>query len=161
MSVDLRPITPRDREWVRQFVMAHWGAETVVGHGEEMRPHEHAGFVAVDGDVVAGLITYRILGDACEVITIDSLRQGQGIGTQLMAAVVDAARACGCRRVWLMTTNDNVRALAFYQKRGFVLVALHRNAVTESRKIKPGIPLIADNGIPIRDELELELRMWR
>jgi N-acetylglutamate synthase-like GNAT family acetyltransferase len=77
----------------------------------------------------------------------------------LIEAVAAAARASGCRRVWLITTNDNLTALAFYQKRGFVLTALHPNAVAASRKLKPEIPLVAENGIPIRDELELELRL--
>jgi ribosomal protein S18 acetylase RimI-like enzyme len=75
----------------------------------------------------------------------------------LIEAVVGAARSAGCRRVWLITTNDNLTALAFYQKRGFVLTALHPNAIAESRKLKPEIPLVAENSIPIRDELELEL----
>lgn len=155
----LRPVTNDDRAWVRQFIVDHWGDEIVVGHGEVMRPHEHEGFVAFDADEVSGLVTYRIAGDACEVISLDSLREGQGIGTAMMNAVVQAARAHNCKRIWLITTNDNLRALAFYQKRGFVLAALHRNAVDASRKLKPAIPLIAANGIPIRDEIELEMRL--
>ena len=70
---------------------------------------------------------------------------------------VDAARAAGCGRLWLVTTNDNVRALGFYQRRGFRLVALRPGAVVISRALKPEIPFVASNGIPIRDELELEL----
>jgi len=50
-----------------------------------------------------------------------------------------------------------LNALGFYQKRGFELVAVHRGAVNESRKIKPGISLIGANNIPLRDEIELEL----
>lgn len=156
MSFTLRPITDDDREWMRQFMIDHWGAEIMITRGSVMRPHEHDGFVALDGDAVAGLITYRIIDDACEVTSLDSLREGQGIGTALMNAVVQAAEAQCCKRVWLITTNDNIRALVFYQKRGFVLAALHRDAVTESRKLKPAIPLIAENGIPIRDEIEME-----
>ena len=55
-------------------------------------------------------------------------------------------------------SNDNPPALRFYQKRGFALVAVHANAVERSRQIKPEIPLIGRGGIPIRDEIELELR---
>ncbi len=58
--------------------------------------------------------------------------------------------------MWLVTTNDNLRALYFYQRRGFRIVAVHRDAVMHSREIKPEIPSVADNGIPILDELELE-----
>ena len=155
----LQPITDADRAWVRQFIADHWGDEIVVAHGEVMRPHEHEGFAALDGDEIVGLITYRIIADTCEVISLDSRREGQGIGTALMNAVVQSAIARHCRRIWLITTNDNIRALAFYQKRGFVMVTLHRNAVDASRKLKPAIPLVADNGIPIRDEIEMEMKL--
>ncbi|MFP3471139.1 GNAT family N-acetyltransferase, partial [Micrococcus sp. SIMBA_144] len=62
----------------------------------------------------------------------------------------------GCSRITLITTNDNLAALKFYQKRGFVMTAIHRNAVEKARKIKPEIPLIGNDGIPIRDEIQLE-----
>jgi len=75
----------------------------------------------------------------------------------LINAVVEQARGRKCRRVWLVTTNDNLHALAFYQKRGFELVAVHRGAVNESRKIKPVISLIGMHNIPLRDEIELEM----
>jgi ribosomal protein S18 acetylase RimI-like enzyme len=93
---------------------------------------------------------------SCEVISIDALEEGRGIGSALLLAVVYAAGSAGCRRVWLITTNDNVNALRFYQKRGFRLVALYPDAVTASRRIKPEIPLVGNDGIPLRDELELE-----
>lgn len=104
-----------------------------------------------------GLLTFFVKGDECEVTSLDSLREGQGIGTKLMNAVMDEARKQKCRRVLLITTNDNLRALGFYQKRGFELVAIHRGAVNESRKIKPSIPLTGFDGIPLRDEIELEM----
>lgn len=154
----IRPLTDIDRDCIRQFVIAHWGDERVVAHGEVIRPHEHAGFAAFDGDDVLGLITYRIVAHECEVITLDSLREGQGIGTALMNAAIDAAKAYACNRIWLITTNDNGHALAFYQRRGFVIAAVHRDAVTQARQIKPSIPLVAENNIPIRDEIEME--MW-
>lgn len=68
------------------------------------------------------------------------------------------APAQGCKRLFLSTTNDNLEALAFYQKRGFRLIRVCPNAVDEARRLKPSIPLVAGNGIAIRDELELELR---
>jgi GNAT superfamily N-acetyltransferase len=113
----------------------------------------------VQGVVPVGLATYHVAGDDCELVTIDSTSAGVGIGSALIAAVRDAAASCGCRRVWVITTNDNLDALRFYQRRGFVLVAVHRDAVTEARRQKPQIPLIGNHGIPIRDEIELELRI--
>lgn len=77
----------------------------------------------------------------------------------MVDAVAQEATRRGCTRLFLSTANDNLRALGFYQRRGFELVTVRRGAVTESRKRKPGIPLIGDNEIPIRDEIELELRL--
>ena len=83
-----------------------------------------------------------------------------GVGSALLGAVEELARRCGCKRLWLVTTNDNTHALAFYQRRGFVLAALHRDAVTEARRVlKPTIPLVGEGDLPIRDELELEKRL--
>jgi len=92
----------------------------------------------------------------CEIISLDSLVPSVGIGTALVEAVKETARAHNCKRIWLTTTNDNLNALRFYQKRGFILVTIHRDAVNIARKYKP-IPLTGADGIPIRDEIELEL----
>lgn len=154
----LRPLQPADAGWVARRVTEQWGAEIVVAHGKVYRPAELPGFVAEDAGQIVGLLTYHVEGDACEIVTLDSQREGQGIGTALIEAARSAARAAGCRRLWLITTNDNTAALRFYQKRGFVLAALHRDAVAASRAIKPEIPFIGNDGIPIRDEVELE---WR
>lgn len=108
-------------------------------------------------DERVGLALYRIEGKECEIVAPDSLREGRGIGTALVEAVADAARSAGCRRLWLITTNDNTRALRFYQRRGLHLIALHRDAVTAARQLKPTIPLFGNDDIRIRDELELEL----
>ncbi len=104
-----------------------------------------------------GLITYLIEEDSCQIITINSTRPFTGIGVALIEAVHETARQHGCKRLWLITTNDNLYALHFYQKRGFVLVALHRNALEFASKLKPEIPLIGNDGIPLRDEIELEM----
>ncbi len=153
----VRPLTGADRAWLRALIARQWGAEIVVAHGTVYRPHELDGFVAEQDGAPGGVLTYHVAGGECEIVTLDSLREGAGIGTALIAAVRGEARRRGCRRLWLITTNDNLHALRFYQKRGFVLAALHRDAVTASRRVKPEIPLIGNDGIPIRDEIELEL----
>ena len=114
------------------------------------------GFISLVEGVRKGLITYRIDEDECEVITLDSLLEGRGIGTALLEAVRKLARSVGHRRTWLITTNDNVPAREFYLKRGFRVVAIHKDAIAESRKLKPEIPEKGINGIPIRDEIEME-----
>jgi N-acetylglutamate synthase-like GNAT family acetyltransferase len=102
-------------------------------------------------------VTYRLEGDECEVITLNSLIGGMGVGSALIEAIREVAVSAGCKRLWLITTNDNLAALSFYQKRGFVLVAVYRNVLEQSRRLKPEIPLVGMDGIPLRDELELEL----
>lgn len=155
--MNIRPLTAADRAWLEEFVPERWGAPTVVGHGRVFRVAELPGFVALEEDEPVGLVTYSIEGEACELVTIDSLREGLGIGSSLLEAVERSARDAGCRRLWLITTNDNLRMLRFAQRRGFSLVALHPNALEESRRLKPEIPLLGLHGIPMRDELELEL----
>ena len=94
-----------------------------------------------------------------EILSLDSLSERRGIGTALLDEAVLAARKADCLRVMLVTTNDNLYALRFYQKRGFDMVRLIRNAVDAARNIKPEIPLTGMDGIPIRHEIELELRL--
>jgi GNAT superfamily N-acetyltransferase len=118
-----------------------------------------AGFVAEDGGRPVGLATYRVDGDDCELVSINSARERRGAGAALLEAVAGAARAAGCSRVWLITTNDNLHAMRFYQRRGWDLVALHRDAMARSRELKPEIPERGEEGIPIRHELEFELRL--
>jgi GNAT superfamily N-acetyltransferase len=154
----IRATGERDQQWVRALVAEHWGADFVVVHGTVYRPHELPGLVAEDARArPLGLATYTIRDRACELVTLNSLRERSGVGTALLDAGVGAARAAGCVRLWLITTNDNVQALAFYQKRGMRLVAVNRGAVDRSRRLKPSIPLVGASGIPIRDEIELEL----
>lgn len=75
----------------------------------------------------------------------------------MLESVVRRAREAGCKRVWLITTNDNTHAMRFYQKRGFDMAAIHRNAIEKSRMIKPQIPMKGMDDIPIRHEIEFEL----
>ena len=155
--MNLRRLTSDDLSHLRQFWVEYWGADFMVVHGEIYRPEQLSGFVAEADNEWIGLITFVIRDHEMEVTSLDSLREGKGIGTQLMDAVVDEARQQNCKRLFLITTNDNLNAFGFYQRRGFELVKIYRGAMNESRKIKPSIPLIGANNIPLRDEIELEM----
>jgi GNAT superfamily N-acetyltransferase len=150
----IRPVNAEDKEWIRRLMQDHWAAEFVVVHGTVFHPHELPGFIAETGGNKSGLITYRLEGPECEIVTLDSLVEFRGIGSALIEAVERQARRAGCRRLLVVTTNDNLPALRFYQRRGFVLAALRPNALQETRKLKP-VPPTGMDGIPIRDELEL------
>ena len=141
---------------MRAFIRERWGDEIVVGHGVVYRPHQLPGLIATDSGKVVGLLIYTVDGDACEIVTIDAMPEGKGVGSLLIEAVVDAARSAGCARLWLITTNDNERALGFYRAHGFEVVAVHEGAVARSRERKPSIPLLNEVGMPIQDEIEME-----
>ncbi len=158
-AITILPINTEDREWVSQFIFEHWGSNIVVSRGVIYYPQNLPGFVAMNDSKKVGLITYNITGTSCEIVTINSVRQFAGVGTALIEAVRDIAIKSGCKRLWLITTNDNLNALRFYQKRRFVLVAVHRNALELSRKLKPAISLNGNDGIPLRDEIELEMML--
>ena len=157
--IQIRRLTEADLPRLRQFWKKYWGDEFVVAHGVVYHPDTLEGFVAFDADEWVGLITYDFSGHSCEIVSLDSLREGQGLGTKLIDRVVEEARKKDCERLFLITTNDNLNALGFYQRRGFELVKIHRGAVMESRKIKPSISLIGMNNIPLRDEIELEINL--
>jgi len=154
----LRRLIKDDLPHLRQFWIEHWGGEEMISRGKIYRPEQLEGFVVEDDDWI-GLLTFLIQNEECEVTSLDSLREGQGIGSQLIDKAIEEARACKCKRLFLITTNDNLNALGFYQKRGFEIVTVYRGAINESRKRKPSISLIGHNNIPLRDEIELEIML--
>lgn len=82
-----------------------------------------------------------------------------GIGSALLKEIEQIAIDNNCKKMRLITTNDNMRALQFYQKRGYCLTKLYPNAMEEVRKVKLNIPELGDNDIPLRDEIELEKQL--
>ena len=153
----IRPLIVEDQPWITELMLKHWGSDLIVVHDTIYQPSILPGFIAILKNKPVGLITYHIHDEDCEIISLNSLDESCGIGTALIDSVKQIAQQAHCQRIWLITTNDNINALRFYQKRGFTLVAVYRNAVERSRKLKPQIPLIGNDGIPIRDEIELEL----
>src|SRR5215212_1245505 len=149
----LRRLTRDDLPRLRQFWTEHWGSEEMISRGKVYRPEQLDGFVVEDGNEWIGLLTFVIGGNECEVTSLDSLREGQGIGSTLIDKAIEEARSCKCRRLFLITTNDNLNALGFYQKRGFEIVTIYRGAINASRKKKPAIPLVGMNAIPLRNEI--------
>jgi GNAT superfamily N-acetyltransferase len=148
--IDVTPMTPADRQWMQTLAAELWHGEIVVSRGTAHRVLELPGFIARIAGQRLGVATYRLTEDDCELVTIDALRPRIGVGTALLSAVKSVA---GGRPLWLITTNDNLDAVRFYQWRGFVLTAVFPDAIEESRKIKPQIPRVGHYGIPIRDEL--------
>lgn len=152
----IRPIGPDDRSWIEPVLRRYWASSLIYSKGKLTDASSLPGFAAFDDTDPIGLVTFRIEGDECEIVTHNSMAGSGGIGSCLLAAVRQEARRNGCRRLWLMTTNDNVPALKFYQRRDFDIVAFNRNVMIEARRIKPEIPDLGLFDIPLRHELELE-----
>jgi ribosomal protein S18 acetylase RimI-like enzyme len=156
-EISVRALHHDERPWAAQVLREAWNGERVAyGDGREYDASALPGLVADADGERAGLATYAVEADACELVTLNALTIGAGVGGALIDAVVDAARAAGCARVSVTTTNDNLPALRVYQRHGFALTALHRGAVEIARQRKSQIPLVGHAGIPIRDELVLE-----
>ena len=156
-SVMVRPLDPDDLAWKLGTLERAWGSTVIARLGELVDAAPLPGFVAYDAGDRVGLLTYEERADGIEVVTLEALVEGRGIGTALMDAVLAEATARQAPRLWLVTTNDNVRALAFYQRWGMNLVRLVRDGVTRSRLLKPSILTVGNHGIPRRHELELEV----
>lgn len=142
---------------MKRFLEVHNHSLIVVSRGIVYDASQLSGFAAMQGETPVGLLTYRIYDDQCEIVTLHSAVEGMGVGSALIVAARERARAAGARRLWLITTNDNLPALKFYQKRGLVLRAVHPNEMDAVRKVKPEVPLIGLDGIPLRDEIELDM----
>lgn len=158
----LRRIEPADRPEVTRLLVREWGAVELVALslGGRVDASVLPGWLVERDGEVLGLLTYRITGSLADLVTINAFAGG-GVGAELLAALVEDLRRAGVTRLRVTTTNDNTRALRFYQRAGFRLSALRVDAVSESRRLKPTIPELGADGIPIRDELELIMEISR
>jgi GNAT superfamily N-acetyltransferase len=154
-EITVRPVQETDRPTVEWLTTQLWGAAEVVVHDDIFYPASLPGFIAERAGRIAGLVTFDVRAGVLEIVTINALDQFTGIGTMLIEAVRTEAKRRGCQQVTLTTTNDNVDALRFYQRRGFRMAALRPGAVDRSRLRKPEIPRTGDFGIPLHDEIDL------
>lgn len=150
-------ISSSNRNLVNAFIKQHWYSTTMIIRGKEIDMTKVDGFYFRDGKTIIGLITYIVYNNTLEITSLDSLQENQGIGSELVETVIHEAKERNLQKIVLITTNDNINAIRFYQKRGFDMAHLFRNAMDISRKLKPEIPLIGDNSIPLRHEIEFEL----
>lgn len=156
MKLKIRPLEAADQDWITELLTSRWGSCKIVTRGRVHQANALPGFIAERKGQSIGLLTYFIDEEQCEIISLDSLQERSGVGSALLREVEDAARHSNCTRLWLITTNDNFRAMNFYQKRGFTLRAVHKGAVNYARKLKPEIPSTSPEGVPLEDEWEFE-----
>jgi ribosomal protein S18 acetylase RimI-like enzyme len=155
----VRAVDADERGWLAEHLVLTWGSTEIVSGGRMRDASQLAALMCTDGEELLGLATFEIAAGECELLTIEAFSRREGVGSALLAEVIEAARAGGCDRLHLVTTNDNVGAQRFYERHGLRLVAVHRGAVDAARALKPEIPLLGEGGVEIHDELELELRL--
>lgn len=151
-----RPLTEADWEWLKRLWLTEWNGETMISKGKPYHFKDLDSIIAwANGDRV-GVATYFLGTNECELMSINVITKGLGIGSKLISSVEHIAYQFGMHRIRLITSNDNLDALRFYQRRGYRMIAVYPNAIDEARKLKPTIPSVGYYDIPIHDELELE-----
>jgi len=159
MKIKVRPRENDDGDWITEVLLENWASNIIVTRGISYEADLLPGFIAEAEGVRVGLLTYFINNEKLEIISLNAIEEGKGVGTALLIEVEKLAKMKKCSHIWLITTNDNVDALRFYQKRGYEIVSVHRYAIEESRKLKPQLPFVGKYGIPIRDEIEMEKQL--
>jgi GNAT superfamily N-acetyltransferase len=159
-DVRIRPWDPaQDVGWATDVLETGLAGRRQARRGEIVDVLDGEAWIAELNHRRVGIIAIRPDGpDAVELAALLVIEPGRGIGSALIDAMLEAVRRRGTHRVWAVTTNDNLAALGLYQRRGFRIAAVRPGAVDHARAtLKPGIPEVAANGIPIRDEIELEI----
>lgn len=154
--LEIREIDESLRSNVNNIIIEEWGSLIMVSKGQIHYIDRLPGYVMMENDKIIGFVTYNIKNNECEMVSLDSLVENKGVGSELVSRVIEKSEELGCERVWLITTNDNTRAIKFYQKRGFNISGIYLNSVAEARKMKPEIPLFGYDNIPILHEIEFE-----
>ncbi|MDP2181201.1 MAG: GNAT family N-acetyltransferase [Actinomycetota bacterium] len=157
--MEVQSLSPDLRSWANALVAQHFGSTSVVSrdvlHDVSLLP----ALVAISGGQPLGVLHYRLDDDECEIVSLVAATSGLGAGSSLVKAICGLAAESGCERLWLVTTNDNSAAQDFYRARGFSRISIYPGAVAAARLLKPEIPLVGQNGIPIEDEIEYELAL--
>ena len=156
MKVLVRARIKDDNDWITEVLLDNWASNIIVTRGISYQADLLSGFIVELEGKRVGLLTFNISDDELEIITLNAIDEGKGVGTILLEEVEKLAKTKNCKRFWLITTNDNVDALRFYQKKGYEIKSVHRYAIDESRKIKPHLPFVGKFGIAIRDEIDME-----
>jgi N-acetylglutamate synthase-like GNAT family acetyltransferase len=152
-------LSDKDRAEVAEFIERHWQSRLSMSRGKKFYPHMERGFIERREGMIVGLLTYHIDQEGMEILTLNSTSEGGGIGSSLMLDAIEKARKEGCRKIFLVTTNDRLRVIGFYQRLGFRMTAINLGAVDEARKVKPQIPPLGERGVPIHDEIVMSLEV--
>lgn len=156
-SFKILKIIPKNDSEVIKILTELWGSTTIISNDQVHKIEELSGFLAIQKSMAAGLVTYIIKDGSCEIVTLNSLMSGLGVGTDLVNRCIKEARENNCTRLWVAVTNDNTEAMKFYQKRGFRFNTVYKDKLAKYRQIKPSIPQTGQHGISLTDEIILDL----
>jgi len=161
MNFEIREIQKKDKLKISTLLEKYWGSVNIIVKGNIYDASMLSGFIAYEkeNNEILGFLTYIIENDKILLITLNSLKKGLGCGSALINKIEEYALFNNLKKIFLVVTNDNMSAIKFYQRIGFKLYALHKNSIVEARKLKPEIPILGLNSIPIRDEIELEFTL--
>lgn len=138
--MEVRDLDDRDRPWLRDLVEAAWSLPVVTPIGTYDDPTAFDGLVAELDGRLAGAVTYRADNEgAWEIVTLNATVQRRGVATALMTAVRERASAAGAKRAWLITTDENAGAIAFYEAIGMRRTRRYENFVDVVREEKPDV----------------------
>jgi N-acetylglutamate synthase-like GNAT family acetyltransferase len=157
-NILIRSIEEKDKKWIKKVMIDAWNSEMVVA-SKLFNILTLPGFIAELNGKLAGVVTYNVEGEKLEIVSLNSVEEQKGIGTALIGKVKDFVKEKGIKSIWLVTSNDNIDSLKFYQKRGFRITKVYPDAIDNARKIKPEIPIIGNYGIPLKDALKLECKL--
>jgi len=155
----IRQKTSKDSSTIKKFMIENWGGRMLFIRGKEYYPENMEGFLAEENNKIIGFLIYENQGNKYEIIVFEVFEKFKGIGTLLLNALKKLVKDKNLTKLVVMTTNDDLDALRFYQRRGFKICGININAIEKSRKFKPSIPMTGDYNIPIRDEIYLEMEI--
>lgn len=153
-AVIVRPCEDADRQAVLDLFERDFGSTRVSAFEAEHALVDVPALVATVKDgLLAGALAYRIDGEALQMLALatDPMWQRSGVGGHLVARAEVLAREAGCRRAVLVTSNDNLPALYFYQRQHYRVAAVAIGSLVARAAGRPGFA-----GIHVRDEIRLE-----
>ncbi len=158
--LSLRDNGPEDASWITEESKA-LGGPVVACNGSLVDLRAHPARIAVRDGARAGFAVHA-KGSQVELLAIRALIPGQGVGTALVEDLVAIAKDEGARSIAVETTNDNLDALRFYQRRGFHLTDCRIGGFADVRRLKGldrDVPYLGVGGVEIRDIFRLERRL--
>ena len=160
VSYKIVPLSDALAKDAERLAINTWRSTTIVANRELCDLRELPCFIAItDEQEVIGYCYYRLSGNECEIMAVESIVPGIGVGSAFIDAVKNLAREKSCSRLYLQTSNDNCHAIRFYQRRGFTMSAVRWNEFDYYRTIKPEIPMTGDEGIPLMHEIEFDMAL--